>query len=258
MLTVSDHGAFFETLNTQGRALLDPFSGAVFLLGLGTAALLPFRRHNLFLVGSFLALWLAVTVVTHNLDFRRLGILCPLAFAFTALFAEGSLAIDWRPAVRKGLLVLFLAVVGLSAASNADYLFRVLARNPRTRAQHRNDYTTAGFYLLHHFRGEDIVILTPDDGFVVSNFFEANDYSWIVPAGAKGRVVTVVEDVLTGPTLSTPNGTLVLIQRPFDLEEVAIRIRSVYPQAECRLYRDDAETLYDLCACRVPPAPSGR
>lgn len=256
MLTVSDNGAFFETLNTQGRALLDPFSGAVFLLGLGTAALLPLRRHNVFLAGSFFALWLSVTVVTHNLDFRRLGILCPLAFAFTALFAESSLAIEWRPGVRRGLLVLLLAVVGLSAWSNGHFLFQVLAHSPRTRAQHRNDYTTAGFNLLHHYRGEDVVILTPNDGFVVLNFFEANDYSWLVPAGAKGRVVTQVEDVLTGPTLSTPKGTLVLIQRPFDLEEVAARVRSVYPRAECRLYRDDAETQLDLCACRVPPAPA--
>jgi hypothetical protein len=260
MLTVSDNALFFETLNARARALLDPFSGAVFLLGLGTAALLPLRRHNFFLVGSFLALWLSVTVVTHNLDFRRLGILCPLAFAFTALFAESSLAIDWRPGVRKRLLVLLLAVVGLSAWSNAHFLFHVLANDPQARARHRNDYTTAGFYLLRHFRGEDLVILTPADGFVVSNFFEANDYSWIVPAGARGRVVLRVEDLLSGPTLSTPRGTLVMIQRPFDLEETAVRIRSVYPQAECRLYRDDAEMQLDLCVCRVPPAPasSGR
>jgi len=256
MLTVSDHGIFFETLNTLGRPLLDPFSGAVFLLGLGTAALLPLRRHNLFLVGSFLALWLAVTVVTHNLDFRRLGVLCPLAFAFTALFAEGSLALDLGSSFRKTLFVLLFAVVALSAWSNERFLFHVLATNPRARAQHRNDYTTAAFYLLHHFRGEDVVILTPRDGFVVSNFFEANDYSWIVPKGAKGRVVLRVEDVLDGPTLSTSNGTLLLIQRPFDLEDVAVRIRRVYPQADCRLFRDDAETQLDLCVCRVPPAPA--
>jgi hypothetical protein len=256
MFTVSDNGFFFETLNAQRRPLLDPFSGVVFLLGLGTAALLPFRRHNFFLVGSSLVLWLSVTVVTHNLDFRRLGILCPLAFAFTALFAESSLAIDWRPGTRKGILVLLFAVVGLSAWSNGRFLFKTLAARPVTRARHRNDYTTAGFYLLRNFRGENVVILTPDDGFVVFNFFEDNDYSWLVPAGAKGRVVTKVEDVLGGPTLATPKGTLVLIQRPFDLEEVARRIRAVYPQADCRLYSDDAETALDLCACRVPPAAS--
>jgi hypothetical protein len=257
MFTVSDHATFFETLNTRARPLLDPFSGAVFLLGLGTAAALPLRRNNLFLVASFLLLWLAVTTVTHNLDFRRLGILCPFTFLFMALFADGSLALARGPRSRAALAGLLLGIVVLSGWSNDRFLFRVLAVNPRTRAQHRNDYTTAGFYLLYHYRGEDVVLLTPADGFVPTNFFQPNDYSWIVPRGAKGRVVLHVEEVLDGPSLSTRHGTLVLIQRPFDLEDVAWRIRKAYPQAVCRLYRDDAETQRDLCACRIPPAAGG-
>jgi hypothetical protein len=254
MFTVIDNGIFFETLNAAGRPLLDPFTGAVFLLGLGTAAAFPLRRHNLFLVGAFLALWLAVTTVPHNLDYRRLAILCPFVFAFSALFAEGCLALDLPRTFRRLTAAGLILVVGLAAWSNDRFLFHVLATNTRTRAAHRNDYTTAAFYVHHHGRGEYVVILTPEDGYVVSNFFDANDYSWILPAGIKGRVVLKVQDVLDPPSaLRSPTGTLILIQPNFDLPGVIGQIRGAYPDADCRIQLDDAERQYDLGACRIPP-----
>lgn len=258
MFTVIDNGLFFETLNAATRPLLDPFTGAVFLLGLGTAVLLPLRRHNFFLVGAFFVLWLAVTTVPHNLDFRRLAILCPFTFAFTALFAEGCLSLELGRTVRRLTAAGLVLVVALAAWSNDRFLFHVLATNARTRAAHRNDYTTAAFYLHDHFRGENVVILTPEDGYVISNFFEPTDYSWLLPKGVQGRVLLHIEDLFDPhASLRSPGGTLVLIQPAFDLPGVIGQIRAAYPDAACEVRPDDAERQYDLGACRIPP-PAAR
>lgn len=251
MFTVSARG-FFETLNVGDAPLLDPYTGVLFMLGLGTVLLFFRERDHALIAGAFLVLTVGATVLVQNLDFRRLAILVPFVFVFPAFLVRKILAA--RLVGRREAVAVFCLVAALAGFSNARFLFGELASSKKVRASHRNEYTVPAFYLQRHYRGEYVVILAPDDGYVIGNFFEPTDYDWIKPAGLRGEVKTRVEDVLDPSTpLPGGSGILMLLQRPFDLEREISRIRQVYPAAECRIARNPDEPAHDLGACRIPP-----
>ncbi|MBZ5587516.1 MAG: glycosyltransferase family 39 protein [Acidobacteriia bacterium] len=251
--TVRDHGTFFGTLNTDETPLLDPVTGVLFVVGLGVALLQARRRGHVLLVGSFLLLLFGCTVVTQNYDFRRLAVLVPFVFLLVAVASEVILSLlEGAQARRFG--VACVAALALAAACwNADFLFRKLARDHAARAGHRNDYTTAAFFLNRHWRGERVVLLTPDDDFYPFNFFDVTDYKWLLPAEVEGCVVPTLdqafEDARSG---TTP--LLLIVQRPFPLEEIVVEVPRRFPSADCSLHPDPDDESLDLATCRVAGA----
>ncbi len=248
--TVSDHFAVLPSLNSRAAPLLAPLTAVLFVLGLGTTALRWRERHHGFLALAFLALAAGAAVVVQNFDFRRLAILIPFAFAFVAVLAEKFLRAGEEVGRRKLVEVALGAVALAAAAHNYHFLFRVLAVDPVTRSQHRDEYTVPAFYLRAHYRGEYAVLVHP----LVQNFFSPNDYEWLKPRGLEGRCVAAVEDLFPlRPAPPEGKEVLVLIERPFDISAVAERLRGSYPGAACSLRRDpDGASVRDLGVCRIP------
>jgi len=247
---VRENGNFFDTLNARSAPLLDPATAVMFVAGLGVAALRPRRRGHLLLVGSFLLLLVGCTVVTQNYDFRRLAVLAPFAFLFVAIACDvGLSALDGAGRRRTGAVCVAI-VISAATAWNADFLFRKLARSHVARAAHRNDYTTASFLLAREWRGEHVVLLTPEDDFYPFNFFEGTDYTWILPPGIEG----CVEPSVTAALDEAVNGTeplLLVVQRPFPLEEITAEVLRRVPSANCLLRPDPDDGQFDLAVCRV-------
>lgn len=251
MFTLSDHGAFLETLNTRRAPLLDPFTGIAFVLGFGTTLLHARRRHHAFFALAFLFLVLVSTTVVQNLDFRRLSILIPFVFAFIALLADKLDAWAVGAGRARALRVVFVLVALLAGAFNYVFLFHVLATDHQVRGFHRDEYTTPAFYLREHYRNEWVVLLTP----VVQNFFLPNDYDWIKPAGLQGDCALRPEAVL--PFERPPPASrdvVLLIERPFQVETLMAQVPGVYTGASCELRRDPDDARWDLGVCRIPAA----
>ena len=251
MFTLSDHGAFLQTLNTRQAPLLDPFTSVAFVLGFGTTIVHLRRRHHLFFVLTFLFLALVSTTVVQNLDFRRLSILVPFVFVFIALLTD---KLDgWAGGVGCGRFVrLGLALVALLAGAwNYFFLFRVLAVDHQVRGSHRDEYSTPAFYLHEHYQNEWVLLLTP----IVQNFFLPNDYDWIKPPGLQGDYALRVEAVLPFERTPPPDrDVLLLIERPFDIAAVMERVRDLYSGSSCELRRDPDDSRWDLGVCRIPAA----
>ncbi len=244
-----DHGAFFPSLNIQVKPLLDPFTGVLFVLGLGTTLLRFRQKHHLFFGLTFLFLALMSTTVVQSLDFRRLAMLIPFTFAFTALIAQklGDLAAEYG---RTRPFRLLLVLVALSAGAwNYNFLFRELAGSRSVRAWHRNEYTVAAFYLKDHYRGEYIYFLTP----ILTNFFTHNDYDWIKPRWLQGRILTHPDQALPFRILPPPNrDVLLLIERPYTNLRMLRDVEKLYTGSSCEMLRDPDDRRWDLAVCHIP------
>jgi hypothetical protein len=253
-LTQSDHGVFFPSLNAAAEPFLDPFTSVSVVLGFGTSLALLRRRHRAWVVLTFLVVIMGATVVVQNLDFRRLGMVVPYLFLFPAFLAGDLLAASRTPAARRVVLSGLGAIAILAAAYNYRFLFRVLGESAEVRSAHKNDYTVPAFYLSKSYRGEYVVILTPEDGYVIRNFFEPNDYDWLKPEGLKGEVRTGLGDTLPLPaSVPADQPVLLLIQPPFDLQEVTARVRHLYPGVSCEVRKDPDHPAFDLGVCRILP-----
>ena len=249
--TLSDHGAFLETLNARQAPLLDPLTSVLFVLGFGTTLLQPRRRDHAFFTLAFLFVTFGATVLVQKLDFRRLAILIPFVYVFIAFLADALDAVAARHGRQRALRIGLVLLVGGAAAYNYDFIFRVLARDHTARGFHRDQYTIAAFYLQQDHRGEYVVLLTP----AALNFFQSNDYDWIKPPNLEGEVAATDDRLLPILAAAPPQrDLLVLLERPSDIAAMMAQVRAAYPAARCAPRPDPDDQRWDLGVCRISAA----
>jgi hypothetical protein len=239
---------FFDSLNTRMEPLLDPFTSVAFVLGLGTTALLVTRRHHAALTLTFVGLFYGSTTLVQNLDFRRLAILIPFTFLFTGFFAQRLLEVVPRRSALAGLSLLAV----LAALYNGHFLFQVLAKDSLVSDSHRDDYTLPLFFVHQNYQGEYVILLTPEDGYIAKNLFEPNDYDFLKPASLEGQVTTDPEVVSRIVRDAPDRAILLLVQRPFNLEALAVQVPARFPGATAFIRPNKGDNVFDLLVCRIP------
>lgn len=225
-----------QAYNLPGEPMLDPVSGVWFTAGLFFCLLYPLRRFQGFFAFAFLFLLIAGATLTQTLVVARLQIVVPLVFVLVALFADRVWQLvevaryRWAQAVWVGVVVLS---AGAAFALNWDVYFGKIIHSPVMRAVYRNYYTTAITYL--HSLPDDAYLLALSD---MGNLFMPSDYEWWRGERVPGSVVSDIYPVLVGKDGPWKNRQLyLLIQRPFEQQEIADLIRTYLPQAECQWIR---------------------
>ncbi|GIW44467.1 MAG: hypothetical protein KatS3mg077_1749 [Candidatus Binatia bacterium] len=225
-----------QAYNLPGEPMLDPVSGVLFTTALFFCLLYPRQRYQGFFAFAFLFLLLAGATLTQTLVVARLQIVVPLVFVLVALWAQRMWELSseahraWAKWTWAGTIAAFALAAGIL---NWNIYFGKMIHNQAMRAVYRNYYTTAITY-LHSL---------PDDGYLVlfsdmRNFFIPSDYAWWRGTRVPGEVSTDIYPLLVG-SRGAWNGRSVhvLLQRPFEQEDLADLLRAYQPAASCEWIR---------------------
>ncbi|GBD25068.1 hypothetical protein HRbin30_00383 [bacterium HR30] len=240
-----------QAYNLPGEPMLDPVSGVLFTTALVFCLVYPRHRFQGFFAFAFLFLLLAGALLTQTLVVARLQIVVPLVFVLVALWADrmwelsGSVGRQW---VRSLWGACTVAAVVAAAVLNWNVYFGKMIHSPVMRAVYRNYYTTA-ITFLHSLPDNAYALLLSD----MRNLFIPNDYAWWRGNRVPGEVTIDIYPLLTGAKAPWEGRFLhLLIQRPFEQQEIAELVRWLYPEATCEWIRHpEGYPHLDQIACTI-------
>ncbi len=244
-------GDWEQAYNLPQEPMLDPVSGVLFTTALFFCLFYPRRKFQGFFAFAFLFLLLAGALLTQTLVVARLQIVVPLVFVLIALWTDRLWELA-REARRWWLSGLWNAtsVVAVAAATllNWEVYFGQIIHSPVMRAVYRNYYTTAITFL--HSLSENAYALLLSD---MRNLFMPNDYAWWRGNRVPGGVTTDIYPLLAGEDGPWVGRSLhLLIQRPFEQQEIAELVRALLPGTTCEWIRHpEGYPHLDQVACAI-------
>jgi hypothetical protein len=245
------------TFNLPDAPMLDPITGALFVLGLAYCVVWPRHRWQGYFAFIFIFLLLGSSTFVQNLDVRRMQGIIPLIFVLIAFavdrFAQLSAGCLGRRVAYPLLIGLATVTAALTLASNYTFYFHTMINNLRVRQGFQNRYTVAIRYAHTLPRNAYLFFVTD-----VVNFFMDNDFAWL-----RGNLAgTATADMLPlftgedGPW--TGHDLYVLIQDPHDGDALVRLLRQRFPTAQCEVVsQPDDPPGAQMSACRLPPTSGG-
>ena len=241
-----------ETFNLPNEPMLEPVSGVLFMLGLAYCVVWGRYRWQGFFALVFLTLLTFGTVLVGNFDPRRLQGIVPFIFVLIAFFADRLAAVTTArlgPRGRPALMALALMVLGLSFYKNYDVYFRRMMNDPRVRTAFQSRYTVAVSYF--HSLPRDAYLLFVSEVFY---FFSQSDLSWIRGDGVPGSVTGDLLPLFLGqPGPWAGHDLRVLIETPYEHEEIARLLQARFPGAVCKDVSHPDSLYHRMSACQIPP-----
>lgn len=246
------------TFNLPNEPMLDPVAGTLFVLALAYTIVWGRYRFQGYFAFIFLVLLILGTTFVHNLDVRRLQGTIPLIFVLIAFFIDRV----WNVAVAKvgragqvAMVVLATAVAGMSLSHSYDVYFRRWINNENVRRTFQTYYTVAVRYM--RTLPDNAYLFFVSDAF---NFFLPNDLAWLRGERIPGTASADLTPLFSGhPGPWTGHDLRVLIQEPYDREDVAALLRQRFPGTACEAIErpDDPRNLW-MTACRVSRSTAPR
>lgn len=240
-----------QAYNLPGEPMLDGVSGVLFTAGLFYCLLHPLRRFQGFFAFAFLFLLLAGALLTQTLVVARLQIVVPLAFVLIAFFLDQLHYLAQQAGtawLRSIWTTTGIAAAGAALVLNWKVYFGQIIHSPVMRAVYRNYYTTAITY-LHSLPDRSFLVALSD----MRNLFMPSDYAWWRGTRVPGEVTTDIYPLLAGA--AGPWGdrdVYLLIQRPFEQQEIADLVRAFWPGAQCHWIRHpEGYPHLDQIGCRL-------
>lgn len=233
----------------HSEPVLEPIAGTLLVLGLAYTVIWGRYRFQGFF--AFVALLVLGTTFVHNLDVRRLQGIIPLLFVLIAFFVDrlGQAAVKLGRVGHIGMTLLATVVAAISLRVNYDVYFNRWITNQSVRLAFQNYYTVAIRYLRTVPSNAYVIFVS--DAF---NFFMPNDFGWLRGDRIPKTATIDLMPILTGQAGPwTGHDLRVLIQEPYDREEMATLVRQRFPAAECEpVERPDDPPHMWMTACRVP------
>ena len=241
-----------ETFNLPNEPMLEPVSGVLFMLGLAYCLVWGRHRWQGFFALVFLTLVTFGTVLVGNFDPRRLQGIVPFIFVLIAFFADRLAAVATARLGSRGrpaLIGLALVVMGLAFYKNYDVYFRRMMNDPRVRTAFQSRYTVAVPYF--HSLPPDAYLLFVSEVFY---FFSESDLSWIRGDGVPGNVTGDLLPLFLGqPGPWAGHDLRVLIETPYEHEEIARLLQARFPGAVCQDVSHPDSLYHRMSACQIPP-----
>ncbi len=250
-------GDSIQSYNLPLEPMLDPITGVLFTIAIFYCVL--WWRHRLqgYFAFTFLLLLIAGSTLTQTLVVCRLQVIVPLLFVLIAFatdrFDAVARSIFGKVAVWV-LPLLALVVGGAAFASNYDAFFNRTITSRAVRDVFRNAYTSGIAY--YNAMPDNSYMLAVSD---ISNLMLPNDFAWWRTTRNAGVVTTDVVPLLAGADKRADGHELhVLIQKPFEIEQLESLLQEKIPGAQCRMVRHPEGLPHlDYAACVVhslPPA----
>ncbi len=241
-----------ETFNLPNEPMLEPVSGVLFMLGLAYCVVWGRYRWQGYFAFVFLTLLIFGTVLVGNFDPRRLQGIVPFIFVLIAFFADRLAAVTTARLGSRGRPVvvgLALMVLGLAFYKNYDVYFRRMMNDPRVRTAFQSRYTVAVPYF--HSLPRDAYLLFVSEVFY---FFSQSDLSWLRGDGVPGSVTGDLLPLFLGqPGPWTGHDLRVLIETPYEHEEIARLLQARFPGAVCKDVSHPDSLYHRMTACQLLP-----
>jgi hypothetical protein len=246
------YGDESATFNYPGAPMLDPITGVLFTIGLAYCLVWAGNRFQGFFAFTFLTFFVFGTVFVQNLDIHRLQMIVPLIIVLIAFVADRVIQVgsDGFGIRARPVLIGVGLVAGLLAfRDNYNVYFRGMMNDPRVRAAFQNSQTVALKYL--HSLPKNAYLLFVTD---TLNFFMPSDYIWWRGNDIPGAVTSDLIALLSGtPGAWAGHDLRVLIQDPFERDELSRLLQDRYPGTQCEpLLYPDLPPYLKFTACRVP------
>jgi hypothetical protein len=242
------------TFNLPGRPMLDPISGALFVVGLAYCLMWWKYKSQGFFAFTFLVLLVMGTMFVHNFDIRRLQGIIPLIFILVAFMADRVWQVVTArcgPRARPALVGLAVVALGFSLRDNYDVYFHGMADNLLIRSAFQNPFSI-GVRYLHTLPPNAYMLMFSDQ----ANFFMPSDYEWWRGAAVPGKVTADLMPILNGERGPWAGRALhVFVTDPFEHEDIARLLRQRFPTVQCKRLTDpDIPQHLHFSACEVPAA----
>jgi|GEM_PF-6395912 len=245
----------YVRMNLEGQSFLDPFSGALFLLGVFYTVLFPLRLyHALFLV-AFLITVLGGGLLHDIFDVQRMSGAAPLCFVLIGFFVEAVFnkirAIVQVANANRAAVAAMGMVFVLSACVNIARINRIV-ENETLRAGFKDHYTVL-VSELNRVRPESnyVIIVTR----YAPNLLTGCDYSWAISPSLRGRVTS---DILDVPNLlkevPADRSPALLFQKPYDLNLIQDWLRSAAADLRCSLSQQPEDFNFQVLRCDLSVA----
>lgn len=244
-----------QAYNLPGEPMLDPISGVLFTAAVFFCVLYPWRRFQGFFAFAFLFLLYVGALLTQTLVVARFQIVVPLVFVVIALWLDRLWELARQAGRRLPTMLWWASTIAVAVAAvvlNWQVYFGKMIHSPVMRAVYRNYYTTA-ITFLHSLPNDAYAVLLSD----MRNLFIPNDYAWWRGDRVPGEVTTDIYPLLTGAKGPwSGRSVYVLIQRPFEQNEVAEVLTSFLPGTTCEWIRHpEGYPHLDQLACAIGRDP---
>jgi hypothetical protein len=247
-----------QAYNLPGEPMLDPVTGVLFAIA--AFYCLFYWRYRLqgYFVLTFLFLLFAGAMLTQTLVICRLQGVVPPLFVLIAFAADrfGQVCTArFGSRIRPLLVVAAMVVAGLAFRLNYEAYFDRTMNSPVVRAVYRNFYTSGAMY-YHSVPNNGYFLFVTD----MHNFFEPSDYIWWIGKRVPGGVTADLWPLISGKGEEWSGREVhVLVQLPFEQQEILRLIRDYYPDAQCQfLKHPEGLPHLDQLACVIGPGQTAR
>jgi hypothetical protein len=240
--------------NLPGRPMLDPISGALFVVGLAYCLMWWKHKFQGFFAFTFLVLLVMGTIFVHNFYIQRLQGLIPVIFILVAFMSDRVWQVVTArcgPRARPALVGLAVVALGFSFRDSYDVYFHGMADNMLIRSVFQSPFSI-GVRYLHKLPPNAYMLMFSDQ----LNFFSPSDYEWWRGATVPGKVTADLMPILNGERGPWAGRALhVFVTDPFEHEDIARLLRQHFPTVQCqRLTDPDIPHHLHFSACDVPAA----
>jgi hypothetical protein len=242
-------GESWGAVNLPDLPMLDPWTGVLFVLGLGCCVIYFWRGRHLFYLSWFLITVIGGGVLTIDLRSHRFAGAMPVLFVFAGVFLEGTLE-TFETAFgrerRQYFAALVVPVLLLAGWANCQIFFGRQIHAERVRIEFTREVVGVANYIASLGEGHYFYL------FANHPYYEPGmDFAWMAGEAPGERAIDVL-DVLPSRREIEGEDVVYVISTPYDVEALVDVVRHFYPQAEVN-YFEGAYDRYEFASVVVQP-----
>jgi hypothetical protein len=238
LLFFNARGEQWGAVNIPFAPMLDPFTGALFVLALGYALLTFWRREQLTWLAWFVVTLIGGGVFVDIFRSHRFALALPALFLLIGALADDMVGATLGRAttrvaptwLHRAPLYALIVLLPCAAYVNYDLFFNQQIHRADVRMEYERDIASVA-YAIAALPERPYVYLMADWPFYTAE----QDFGWM--AGApRGRRIFSLSEAL--PALDAPQTAIAyVIAEPYDDETLIEVVRAVYPEARIETFK---------------------
>jgi len=240
-------GEAWGAVNLPDLPMLDPWTGVLFVLGLGYCLFYFRRNRHLFYLAWFLITMIGGGVLTVDFRSHRLVGVMPVVFIFAAVFIEGAWAAFRRAlsaSLDRSFALILLPVLVFAAYTNYYIFFHLQIHAPSVRAEFTREVSAIANYIAALGEGHYFYLFGNH-----AYYTPGMDFAWMAGEAPGERALDVL-DVIPSRRKARNEELVYIFSTPYNVEALADVIHYFYPRSRTETFHGEYDR-YTFVAAHV-------